>query len=57
MHESEPVILIWSEILKEEDKGEEEEENMMLFHQIILHNYRKHECSDNYFNINLLVAE
>ena len=30
---------------------------MMLFHQIILHNYRKHVCSDIYFNINLLVAE
>jgi hypothetical protein len=45
MHESEPVILIWSEILKEEDKEEEGKKSMMLFHQIILHNYRKHECS------------
>ena len=34
MHESEPIILIWREILKEK--------KTMLFHQIILHNYRKH---------------
>lgn len=43
MHESEPTILILSEILKERKKKKN-----MLFHQIILHNYRKHVRSLQY---------